>query len=65
MPKVEQDQTSWSRLSHSAVDSASSRRSGWMEGRKGLTGEVGTRWLHLVASDDVAEIAGSEGVQLP
>ena len=36
-----------------------------LDGRKGLSGEVGTRWVHLVASDDVAEIAGSEGVQLP
>ena len=36
-------------------------QAGWKEGM----GEVGIRWFHLVASDDVAEIAGSEGVQLP
>ena len=36
-------------------------QAGWKEGMV----EGGTRWLHLVASDDVAEIAGREGVQLP
>ena len=36
-------------------------QAGWKEGM----GEGGKRWHYLVASDDVAEIAGSEGVQLP